>query len=83
MDRGVNKNPQKGEKAMSLKHKVCINIAHPSGNHNPIVESGTRQIRKRLLNFLFGEKVNVLVLTPGDSVETVEIRELKGGESRE
>ncbi|ANP70899.1 hypothetical protein GTH52_00925 [Clostridium tyrobutyricum] len=68
---------------MSLKHKVCINIAQPSGNPNPVIESCTKQIRKRLLNFLFGEKVNVLVLTPGDSVETVEIHELKGGESRE
>lgn len=83
MDRGVNETLQKGEKAMSLKHRVCINIAHPSGNPNPIIESGTMQIRKRLLNFLFGEKVNVLGPTPGDSVETVEIRELKGGESRE
>lgn len=83
MDRGVNKTLQKGEKAMSLKHKVCINIAHPSGNTNPVIESGTMQIRKRLLNFLFGEKVNVLVLTPGDSVETVEIHELKGGKCRE
>jgi len=68
---------------MNLKHKVSISIAHPSGNPKPVVESGTRQIRKRLLNFLFGEKVNVLVLTPGDSVETVEIREVKGGESHE
>jgi hypothetical protein len=83
MDRGVNKILQKGAKAMSLKHKVCINIAHPSGNSTPVIKSGTVQLRKRLLNFLFGEKVNVLVLTPGDSVETVEIRELKGGESRE
>ena len=83
MDRGASKTLQKGAKAMSLKHKVCINIAHPSGNLNPIIESGTRQIRKRLLNFLFGEKVNVFVLTPGDSVETVEIREIKGGEIHE
>lgn len=69
---------------MSLKHKVCINIAHPSGSHNPVIKSGTMQLRKRLLDFLFGEKVNVLVLTPGDSVETVEIRELKErGEANE
>jgi len=68
---------------MSLKHKVCINIAHPSGNPTPIIKSGTMQLRKRLLDFLLGEEVNVLVLTPGDSVETVEIRELKGGESFE
>ncbi len=68
---------------MSLKHKVTINIAHPSGNPKPVVESGTRQLRKRLLNFLLGEKMNVIVLTPGDSVESVEIREVKGGERYE
>lgn len=68
---------------MNLKHKVFINITHPSGNPSPVIKSGTMQIRKRFLNFLFGEKVNVLVLSPGDSVETVEIRELKGGEGIE
>ena len=46
--------------------------------------SGTVQIRKRLLDFLFGQQVNVLVLSPGDSVQTVEIRELKeGGKDRD
>ena len=37
------------------------------------------QIRKRLLDFLFGKQVNVIVLSPGDTVQTVEIRELKEG----
>ena len=42
------------------------------------------QIRKRLLDFLFGQQVNGLVLSPGDSVQTVEIRELKeGGKDRD
>lgn len=83
MDRGIKKKPRKGARTMNLKHKVCVNITDPSGNPSPVIKSGTMQIRKRLLNFLFGEKVNVLVLSPGDSVETVEIRELKGGEASE
>ena len=62
-----------------MKHKVCINIAKPGGTPTPVVRSGTVQIRKRLLDFLFGQQVNVLVLSPGDSVQTVEIRELKEG----
>ena len=33
-----------------------------------------------LLNFLFGEKVGVIILTPGESVENVEIKEI-GGEA--
>lgn len=67
-----------------MKHKVCINIAKPGGTSTPVVRSGTVQIRKRLLDFLFGQQVNVLVLSPGDSVQTVEIRELKeGGKDRD
>ena len=67
-----------------MKHKVCINIAKPGGTLTQVIRSGTVQIRKRLLNFLFGQQVNVLVLSPGDSVQTVEIRELKeGGKNRD
>ncbi len=67
-----------------MKHKVCINIAKPGGTLTPVIRSGTVQIRKRLLDFLFGQQVNVLVLSPGDSVQTVEIRELKeGGKNRD
>ena len=62
-----------------MKHKVCINIAKHGGRHIPVVRSGTMQIRKRLLDFLFGQQVNVIVLSPGDTVQTVEIRELKEG----
>ena len=62
-----------------MKHKVCINIAKPGGRPIPVVRSGTMQIRKRVLDFLFGQQVNVIVLSPGDTVQTVEIRELKEG----
>ena len=37
-------------------------------------------MRARLLNFLFGEKVGVIILTPGETVENVEIKET-GGEA--
>ena len=51
-----------------VKHKISINIAKPGGTPSPVVRSGTMQIRKRILDFLFGQQVNVLVLSPGDSV---------------
>lgn len=68
---------------MGMKHKVCINIAKPNSVPTEVIRSQTMQIRKKLLNFLFGEKVDVLVLSTGDSVQTVEIHELKGGENSE
>ena len=67
-----------------MKHKVSINIAKPGGTPTTVVRSGTVQIRKRLLDFLFGQQVNVLVRSLGDSVQTDEIRELKeGGKDRD
>ena len=75
--RDTTKDPRKGANVMT--HKVCINIAKPGGRPIPVVRSGTMQIRKRLLDFLFGKQVNVIVLSPGDTVQTVEIRELKEG----
>jgi hypothetical protein len=64
---------------MKLKHKVSISVTQPNGTKAPVLKSGKMQIHKRFLDFLFGEKVNVLVLTPGDSVECVSITELPDG----
>jgi len=67
---------------MNLKHKVCISVGRPNYGTSEVIKSGSRTIRSRLLDFLFGQKVGVFVLTPGSSVETVEIREVPtGGES--
>jgi len=68
---------------MSLKHKVRISMGRTGPGGSEIIRSGSRTIRSRLLNFLFGEKVGVFILTPGRSVETVEIHEIaEGGEHR-
>lgn len=62
-----------------LKHKICINVGTVDKHQTPILRSGQKTIRNRLLNFLLGEKIGVFVLTPGRSVEVVEIRELSRG----
>ena len=64
---------------MGLKHKVTINVTSPDGIRSPVLQSGSQRIYRRLLELLFGEKVGVIVITPGDSVETVEIKEIKEG----
>ena len=45
----------------------------------PVVRSKSLSIRRKILDFFFGPKVNVLVLSSGNSVQTVEIRELRNG----
>lgn len=64
---------------MSLKHKVTINVAKPNGKKSSVIQSSRKTIRTRMLDFLFGKKASLLVITPGDSVETVEIKEIKEG----
>ena len=61
---------------MGLKHKVTINVTKPGGFRTPVLESGSRNLREKICRLLFGEKCRIMVLTPGDSVEMVEIREI-------
>ena len=70
---------------MNLQHKVQIHIARKDGSHKKaILKSGISKIPQRLLNFLFGEFTEVLVLMPGQSVQSVEIHEIgKGGTTNE
>ena len=70
---------------MNLQHKVQINKARNDGSHKKaVIKSGISKIPQRLLNFLFGEFTEVLVLTPGQSVQSVEIHEIgKGGAAHE
>lgn len=70
---------------MNLQHKVQINVAQKDGSHKKaVIKSGIGKIPQKLLNFLFGEFAEVLVLTPGKSVQSVEIHEIgKGGTSHE
>lgn len=66
---------------MNLQHKVQINVARKDGSQKKaVIKSGIIKIPQRLLNFLFGESTEVMVLTPGQSVQSVEIHEIgKGG----
>ncbi len=61
---------------MKLKHRVNITVSRPGGYKTEVLQGGSMTIRSGLLRFLLGEKLNVLVISPGDSVESVEIREV-------
>lgn len=74
-----NADQKQEDKSMRLKHKVRINIADKSGNKQEVLQSEYRSIPKRLLTLLFGEFCEILVLTPGESVQGIEIKEMRGG----
>lgn len=64
------------------KHTVKINVANRSGEKKTVLTSTRLSIPQRLLRFLFGDFCQVLVLTPGETVEGIEINEKRkdGGE---
>ena len=63
---------------MKLKHRVRINIVDKNGIKQEVLESTSRRIPRRLLHFLFGDFCEVLVLSPGETVQGIEIREMRG-----
>ncbi len=63
---------------MKLKHKVRINVADRNRHKQKVLESTHLSLPKRILRFLFGEFSEVLVLAPGESVEGIEIKEVRG-----
>lgn len=62
-----------------MKHKVSINVADRSGRKTEVVHGSRVRLPKRLLKLLFGDFCEVFVLTPGQTVESVEICELRQG----
>ncbi|GAX48503.1 hypothetical protein [Pseudolactococcus reticulitermitis] len=68
---------------MALKHRVQINVTDDKGNKQSVLKSGICSIPKKLLQFIIGENVEFLVLTPGHSVETVEIHEISEGKKED
>ena len=65
---------------MNLKHRVRINVTDSDGNKQAVLRGGVRNIPRRIAQWLFGENLEILVLTPGQSVELVEIHEIMKGE---
>lgn len=62
---------------MKLKHKVRINLTDDVGNKETVLQGGIRKLPRKVAQWLFGENMEILVLTPGQSIESVEIHEVK------
>ncbi|GFI65394.1 hypothetical protein IMSAG185_00993 [Lachnospiraceae bacterium] len=62
-----------------MKHKVCISVADRSGNKTELLKGRRIMLPKRLLKLIFGDFCEVFVLAPGQTVSSVEIKELRRG----
>ena len=73
-----NADQEQEDEPMKLKHKIKINVADRNGHKQEVLQSERRSIPKKLLSFLFGDFCEVLVLTPGETVQGIEIKEMRG-----
>ena len=64
---------------MSKKHEVNIIIKKSDGGRESVVRTRKCRMRELLIRTLFGDAREIFVLiSPGESMETVAIREIKG-----
>lgn len=65
-----------------MKHNLKISVSKQAKD-DAIVSCRSIGVRERLMRFFLGEKKQVTILVPGDSVKEVAISEAKGGEADE
>lgn len=58
-----------------MKHKVKIAVSN-GGKKTQVLTSGRIRLPMRLLRWLLGDFCEILVLTPGKTVQGVEIQEI-------
>ncbi|WP_337366562.1 hypothetical protein [Phascolarctobacterium sp.] len=64
---------------MGLNHKVTINVANTNGSNSTVLQGACMKLPARIIKFLFGDFTQVYLLKPGQTVESVDVREIKEG----
>ena len=64
---------------MAIKHKVIINVTDENGKNEEILRGGELTLPQKIIKFLFGDYRQVFLLEPGQSVHSVDVKEVKEG----
>ncbi len=64
---------------INLRHRIHISVANRKGERERIVSGKSLRLPQRLLKILFGDGTHILVITPGRTVEGIEIKEVADG----
>lgn len=64
---------------MALRHRITINVTDPRGRGGTILKGADTRLPARLARFLFGDFTQVYLLKPGQTVESVDVKEVKEG----
>lgn len=66
---------------MALRHRITINVTDPRGKTGTVLKGADVRLPARLIRFLFGDYTQVYLLKPGQTVESVDVKEVKEGGS--
>lgn len=64
---------------MAMKHRITINVTDPNGKKAAVLRGADMRLPARLVRFLFGDFQQVYLLSTGQTVESVNISEVKEG----
>ena len=64
---------------MAVKHRIVINVSDSGRRRENVLKGADVKLPARLLKFLFGEFTQVYLLSPGQTVESVDIHEVEEG----
>lgn len=66
-------------KSMAMKHRITINVTDPDGKRASLLRGADMKLPARLVRFLFGDFQQIYLLSPGKTIESVNIREVRKG----
>lgn len=65
---------------MAITHKITLNVVRGNESKTRVLDSGITYIRDKILTYFFGPARQVFLLYPGETVESVVIKEVKNAE---
>lgn len=69
---------------MAFKHKITINVTDSSGKSATVLKGADMKLPSKIIRFLFGDFRQIYLLDVGQTVESVDVSEVKeGGKSYE
>ncbi|MEI6132410.1 MAG: hypothetical protein WCQ41_06280 [Bacillota bacterium] len=60
-----------------MKHSIEISVSEGGGHKNTVLKSRKISLPKKLWRLFFGLERKAIILVPGDSVESVSIKEVE------
>lgn len=62
-----------------LCHRIRINVSDRAGNREQVMDGVKLRVPAKILQLIFGELTDVMVISPGRNVEGIEIHEVRRG----